>query len=107
MDIDQERAAKIAVLNDEYRREEPMRYVFTRRVQAEVSMLRAMIAVANDDVFTEDNDPYGEHDFGRVIVDGETLFWKIDYYDMYLECHRDPLDVACRRVLTVMFASEY
>ena len=34
--------------------------------------------------FTPDNDPWGEHDFGSFDYDGNTIFWKIDYYD------RDP-----------------
>lgn len=31
--------------------------------------------------FNEDNDPYGEHDFGAVNVARQRVFWKIDYYD--------------------------
>ena len=31
--------------------------------------------------FNEDNDPYGEHDFGSLKVAGEKIFWRIDYYD--------------------------
>src|SRR6516164_4443406 len=30
---------------------------------------------------TPDNDPYGEHDFGRFTLVGRKFFWKIDYYD--------------------------
>ncbi len=36
-------------------------------------------------VFTEDNDPYGEHDFGGVELEEQTVYWKIDYYDQSLE----------------------
>lgn len=57
--------------------------------------------------FTEDNDPYGEHDFGTVYWLGEKVFWKIDYYDQALKYGEDPLSSKCRRVLTVMLASEY
>lgn len=57
--------------------------------------------------FTEDNDPYGEHDFGSLEWHGETVFWKIDYYDQALQYGKDPLDVECKRVLTVLLASEY
>ncbi len=32
------------------------------------------------DAFGADNDPFGEHDFGAVTVEGHTVFWKIDYY---------------------------
>jgi hypothetical protein len=57
--------------------------------------------------FTEDNDPYGEHDFGSLKFEGQKILWKIDYYDQDLKYWCDPLDKACRRVLTVMLAEEY
>jgi hypothetical protein len=69
----------------------------------------AVCAVRGFSDFTEGNDPYGEHDFGSLNLAGETLFWKIDYYDRSL-CHgsEDPADPArTRRVLTIMLASEY
>lgn len=37
--------------------------------------------------FTEDNDPYGEHDFGVVEVEDQKVFWKIDYYDQQMKLH--------------------
>jgi len=57
--------------------------------------------------FKEDDDPYGEHDFGSVKVNGQTYFWKIDYYDINLEYGCCPSDPECRLVLTIMHASEY
>lgn len=57
--------------------------------------------------FTEDNDPYGEHDFGSLEWEGQRVFWKISYYDQSLKYGEDPLSLDCRRVLTVMLASEY
>ncbi len=27
------------------------------------------------DAFTEENDPYGEHDFGSIVVDGYQIYW--------------------------------
>lgn len=61
------------------------------------------------DAFTADNDPYGEHDFGAFDLEGERLYFKIDYYDLAMEGHSpDPADPAQTvRVLTIMLANEY
>ncbi len=70
---------------------------------------KILAAVRNVDHFDPDNDPYGEHDFGSVVVDGINCFWKIDYYDKDLKYHSpdksDP--IVTQRVLTIMLASEY
>lgn len=57
--------------------------------------------------FTEDNDPHGEHDFGKIIWHDEKVYWKIDYYNDKLTCYEDPLSPTCKRVMTVMLAEEY
>jgi hypothetical protein len=61
------------------------------------------------DQFTPDNDPHQEHDFGSFEHLGETIFWKIDYYDRSMEFgSEDPSEPAqTLRVLTIMLASEY
>jgi hypothetical protein len=71
--------------------------------------LRVLNAVSAFDSFEESNDPYGEHDFGALEVEGERLFFKIDYYDRALTAHSpDPADpTVTRRVLTIMLAAEY
>ncbi len=48
-------------------------------------------AVREDTDFTESIDPYGEHDFGVILWNGEKIFWKIDYYDQTLDHWEDPL----------------
>ena len=55
------------------------------------------------------NDPYGEHDFGSIKLEGTTFFWKIDYFDLAMSQHSvDPANNdATVRVLTVMCADEY
>jgi Protein of unknown function (DUF3768). len=61
------------------------------------------------DAFTPDNDPYEEHDFGKIEYDEQVIFWKFDYYDLDLSMMSpDPSDPAVTaRVLTVMLADEY
>jgi hypothetical protein len=70
---------------------------------------RAVACMQTFDAFTDDNDPYQEHDFGAFDLSGERVFFKIAYYDLSLEFgSEDPSDpAACRRVLTVMLASDY
>ncbi len=107
MDIDIERATKIAALNDRFRRSSPLNVFMTHGIQELPDTMSLIQAVRDFDRFTEDNDPYGEHDFGSLEWHGETVFWKIDYYDQALQYGKDPLDVECKRVLTVLLASEY
>jgi uncharacterized protein DUF3768 len=40
---------------------------------------RIVKTIAVYDDFCHANDPYGEHDFGSFEVEGETIFFKIDY----------------------------
>lgn len=60
--------------------------------------------------FSEDNDPYGEHDFGAFDIEGAgKIFWKIDYYNRTMDGGSDDPDDPGKttRVLTIMLASEY
>ena len=70
---------------------------------------RVLDLVRSFDDFNEGNDPYGEHDFGCVEVEGEQYYWKIDYYDLALKYHsEDPTDPSVtKRVMTVLNAREY
>ena len=85
--------------------------VITRGVSAngQAFITKAMQAVRDFHDFDEGNDPYGEHDFGVFKIDGQTLFWKIDYYDAAHEHgSAHPEDAGkTRRVLTVLLAEEY
>ena len=66
-------------------------------------------AVRRFAAFDNDNDPWGEHDMAFLDVDGETIFFKVDYYDRNLEMlSPDPADAGVtRRVLTIGLASDY
>jgi len=70
---------------------------------------RVLRAIMEFDDFEEGNDPYREHDFGSVEIDGQTFFFKIDAYDLDLQyASEDPSDpTKTRRVMTVMRADEY
>jgi len=65
------------------------------------------------DNFTEETDPYGEHDFGSVIIHHNgvpiTVWWKIDLYDAdYERGAEDPEDTArTARVMTILLPSEH
>ena len=70
---------------------------------------KVLVAVHNFNDFSEDNDPHGEHDFGSVKIDGETFFFKIDYYDPnyeFLSSNSADPNIT-RRVMTIMRADEY
>lgn len=85
--------------------------VFTQGLQAKGKpFVRAAVeGVRSFDAFTADNDPWGEHDFGAIEVEGERVFWKLDYYDPTLSfgSENPANERETHRVLTIMLASEY
>jgi hypothetical protein len=70
---------------------------------------RIVKTIAVFDDFCHANDPHEEHDFGSFQADGQTIFFKIDYYDKNLTNHSlDPSDASMtERVITIMLADEY
>ena len=85
------------------------RVIITEGVQALEDVDTVLRQVQVFEAFTPDNNPYGEHDFGAIRYQGQTIFWKIDYYDLDLHMHSpDPSDkTVTARVLTIMLAEEY
>jgi hypothetical protein len=75
--------------------------------QQAVERIVKTIAVYDD--FCHANDPHEEHDFGSFEADGQTIFFKIDYFDETLTYHSpDPSDPSVtERVITIMLADEY
>ena len=111
---DNQSRERIRDLNDGFRKTlDPAlgRVMLTAGVDALPSEVRARAIqkVAAFDNFAAGNDPHGEHDFGGMVVDGETVLFKIDYYDPTLESgSEDPADpTKTTRVLTLMLAAEY
>ena len=115
-------SAKVRELNDKLRK---------TLTGGTVLMTAGIIALGGDkqaevlakvrtfDAFTDDNDPWNEHDMGVFEIElpgpgfggtvTERVMWKMDYYDLtraYMS--PDPADPAVtERVLTIMLASEY
>lgn len=77
--------------------------------QGPIFIALAIGAVRLFDEFSDDNDPWGEHDFGAVELQGQKIYWKIDPYDLKLEGYSpNPANPdVTHRVLTIMLASEY
>ena len=106
------RTERIRTLNDELRQ-----YllgglaVITPGIAAlgQQAVERIVKTIAVFDYFCHANDPHEEHDFGSFQADGQTIFFKIDYYDKKLTYHSpDPSDGSVtERVITIMLADEY
>jgi hypothetical protein len=99
--------AKIANLNDTARRNIERCVVSRGVAERYLQMNEIFVAVRDYADFNEDNDPYGEHDFGSFELGDTKYFWKIDYYTEDLSAGCDPLDPRCRRILTILLAEEY
>jgi len=100
------------MLNDNFRRTFHGGRVFTTigvTSLPEDTKIRIMDKVRSFEDFSEDNDPFGDHDFGTFCIDGMTIFFKIDYYDQCCQAgSEDPSDPEkTTRVLTIMKAVEY
>ena len=107
-----EETAAIRDLNDKLRQSfEGGQVLMTQGVNALAgnTLAQVLLAIRDFDDFTEDNDPYGTHEFGSVQVAGETVFFKIDAYDENMEYGSpNPADPdVTRRVMTILLASEY
>lgn len=105
-------AAGIAALNDAFRANPTLgTFVLTAGIHTNTPQDIATIInkVRDFKDFSEENNPYGEKDFGAFDFKGNKFFWKIDYYDRNFE-YASP-DAAnpevTNRVLTIMYADEY
>ncbi|MHC2088767.1 DUF3768 domain-containing protein [Methylobacterium sp. CM6244] len=104
--------ARVRALNDCLRRTyQGGRILVTPGVRflPQATIQRLDAALTTFDAFGPDNDPHDDHDFGLLTVDGHSIMFKIDYYDLDLiggsPDASDPA-VTCR-VLTLMLAEEY
>ena len=101
--------SKIALLNDAFRTTlSGGTVLLSAGVHELPDMVKAAAirTVATFDAFTEDNDPYGEHDFGSFELCGRKFFWKVDLYEEPGVKSKNGEPVV-NRVLTIMLADEY
>lgn len=83
--------------------------IVTPGAHAHPSLTEVIKKVQSFSEFTEDNDPYDEHDFGSINEDGQLFYWKIDYYNKDMTSgSEDPSNhQITTRILTIMLSSEY
>jgi hypothetical protein len=103
---------RIRLLNDNFRSTFVGGQVVMTRGVADLPLdvrARLILAVQSFSNFTSDNDPHDEHDFGSFEIEGETYFFKVDYYALDMNGgSEDPADPSVTtRVLTIMRADEY
>jgi len=97
-------------LNDQFRKTFiGGRVMLTQGIVGREDVRDILRKVQTFDAFTADNDSHKEHDFAAFEAGGDTIFWKIDYYDPSLSGgSEDPsCPERCFRVLTILMASEY
>ncbi|WP_282128013.1 DUF3768 domain-containing protein [Roseobacter litoralis] len=116
-------ALAIADQNDAFRELACLGAAPDQRIQGRMHVTRSMIeagdgfvteavqAVGAFDAFEPENDPEGRHDFGSVVIRGETVFWKIDLYeadsDFRYGAETPDNPATTMRVLTIMMARDW
>lgn len=93
-----EKTLKIQVLNDRFRRTFIGGQVFmtsgvSSLPQSELITLMNLVRTFNE--FNGDNDPYGEHDFGKIDLNGTAYFGRLTItmliWNVYLPTRRTKL----------------
>ena len=103
---------EIALQNDNFRKNLSQgTLVLTQGIRSNTAedIKEIITKVRTFDTFDENNDPYGERDFGAFDYKGKRIFWKIDNYDqefLYLSPDVSNPRVT-NKVLTIMYAEEY
>lgn len=106
-----QRTQRIRELNDNLRKHGVGgRIVATRSLALDQERLGQVIAAVRAvDYVRPGDDPYDEHDFVPVEIEGQRYYAKIDYYDTDMAfASEDPADPdKTVRVMTLMRADDY
>ena len=103
---------EIAIQNDNFRKHLSQgTLVLTQGIRSNTpeDLKEIITKVRTFDTFDENNDPYGERDFGAFDYKGRKVFWKIDNYDReFLYLSPDVSNPRLtNKVMTIMYAEEY
>ena len=103
---------EIALQNDNFRKNLSQgTLVLTQGIRSNTpeDLKEIITKVRTFDTFDENNDPYGERDFGAFDYKGRRIFWKIDNYDQeFLYLSPDVSNPRLtNKVMTIMYAEEY
>jgi len=82
------------------------RYIMTLGVSDSPYWETILEAVHAFSEFEPEKGPHQEHDFGKVTVEGEDYFFKIDYFDHTMRRKVDPYEEEPTRLLTIMHAEK-
>ena len=109
---DAARKARIRELNDTLRTTGVGGETFLTDALCQMGMdfvEKACEAVREFTAFNKDNDPYKEHDFAVLRVEGKAVMFKVSYYDLDLRyLSTDPSEPrVTRRVLTIMLGEDW
>ncbi|MEB3219683.1 MAG: DUF3768 domain-containing protein [Nostocales cyanobacterium 94392] len=114
---EQNSTAQIRALNDKFRQTFDIKLgkvIITQGVGSlNTNQLQQLIqAVKQFNDFNENNDPWKEHDMGKIELFNENFFFKIDYFDRNNYSQgigsEEPANVdKTFRVMTIMLVSEY
>jgi hypothetical protein len=105
--------AEIRRLNDCFRKNPQLlgKIVMTRNVadMGPVFLVKCLYTLKVYDAFTKDNDPYGEHDMCTFEVDGQKVWFKIEYFNHDMTAgSEDPANPAVTvRLGTLLFPEDY
>jgi len=105
--MNQEEKYKEMTRRNDVARKLGLGFTLTKKAAKLPDLEELLYAIRSFNKFTLKDDPYGWHDLGRLEWRGKSIIWKIDYYDPKLSYFVDPLSDDCKRVITVMLASEY
>ena len=105
--MNQEEKFKEMARRNDVARQLGLNVVLTNKAAELPDIEDLLYAVRSFNRFTQKDDPYSWHDLGKLEWRGQSVLWKIDYYDAELKHFVDPLSDDCKRLVTVMLASEY